>query len=376
MQPAPLHLSLLRHMLRPARGGAAAVVIVFAILLSIASRSLFGLPLALVLGPWFFKYAYILFDHTARGFDEPPVLDIAMLNPLDEQRPAGQVILLCCFIGLGYLALTYIGLIAAVLWGLIVLFILPASIAILGLEGNMLKAAYPVAWVRMIHGLGPLYALMLMLIVADFVILALLSKLDLWISVQLAIDMFLVLSIFSVLGGALYERRHEMGLDTWSSPERDQEKERKEELRANERIVHEAYGLTRADSHIKAWEMLQSWLATHGHRPEDYGWLCDHVHNWEDPRYITRLTEEQVARLLTLKRTGEALDVLGKRLRIDPSFRPKTAADTLGLAQLATRGGSPRVARTLLSDFAARFPGDPRLSVAEALARHLGPHAH
>jgi hypothetical protein len=186
-----------------------------------------------------------------------------------------------------------------------------------------------------------------------------------------------VLSIFSLLGGALYERRHEMGLETWKSPERTQERERKEELRENERLVTEAYGLMRADSHIKAWDLLQSWLTHHGHTPENYAWLCEYVHNWGDLRYITRLTEEHIGHLLILKRNGEALDVVSKRLTIDPNFRPKSAADTLAIAQLAARGGgSPRVARVLLTDFTKRFAGDPRVPIADALAQHLGGATH
>jgi hypothetical protein len=75
-----------------------------------------------------------------------------------------------------------------------------------------------------------------------------------------------------------------------------------------------------------------------------------------------------------LKRTGEALDVVCSRLAADPSFRPKTAAATLQIAQLAARGGGvPKVARALTSDFADRFPGDPRTPTAVALARHLQP---
>ena len=35
-----------------------------------------------------------------------------------------------------------------------------------------------------------------------------------------------VLSVFSFLGGALYERRHELGLETWASPERTDERRR------------------------------------------------------------------------------------------------------------------------------------------------------
>jgi hypothetical protein len=62
------------------------------VLLSLAAKAgLMGIP---ILTSWFFKYAYIPFDHTVRGFDEPPTLDIQMLNPLDEQRPLAQVAIL------------------------------------------------------------------------------------------------------------------------------------------------------------------------------------------------------------------------------------------------------------------------------------------
>src|ERR1700688_2998441 len=97
-------LQIISHLLRPARGGAAGVLIVFAVLLSIAAKAgLMGIPMALILTSWFFKYAYILFDHTVRGFDEPPTLDIQMLNPLDEQRPLAQAVIL----GLIYAAVEF-----------------------------------------------------------------------------------------------------------------------------------------------------------------------------------------------------------------------------------------------------------------------------
>ena len=48
---------------------------------------------------------------------------------------------------------------------------------------------------------------------------------------ELALAMFGILSIFSVLGGALYERRNELESDTRESPERTPELER----RANSR---------------------------------------------------------------------------------------------------------------------------------------------
>jgi len=367
----------LSHLLRPARGGAAGVLIVFALLLSIAAKAgLFGIPMAFILTSWFFKYAYILFDHTVHGFDEPPALDIQMLNPLDEQRPLAQLVIL----GLIYVAVNFarhtLGPTPALSIAVLAALLLPASVAILGLERNIIKAANPVAWVRMVWGLGPMYALVLAIIAGYSLLIALLARWEPWLPVQIAIYMFCILSIFSVLGGALYERRHELGLETWASPERTEDLRRKEDLRASEKEITAAYGQMRAGSHTQAWQLLQTWLTARGNAPDDYRWLCGRVAVWGDPRYMTRLTEDYVDRLLILKRTGEALDVVAQRLTDDPSFRPKSAAATLEIARLAAAGGgTPRVARALLADFPARFAGDPSVAAAAALARHLGADA-
>ncbi len=157
MQTPPVHLSLLRHLLRPARGGAAAVVIVFALLLSMAAKASFvGIPLALLLASWFFKYAYILFDHTVRGFDEPPTLDIQMMNPIDEQRPLGAS---------GDFRTDWLRrepdlqIISAppplsVIAGRLSYCFCPPRSRFSDLESNILKAAYPVDWFSLVRGWG------------------------------------------------------------------------------------------------------------------------------------------------------------------------------------------------------------------------------
>ncbi len=37
----------------------------------------------------------------------------------------------------------------------------------------------------------------------------------------------------------------------------------------------------------------------------DYRWLCDRVASWGDLRYIPRLSQDHLERLIALKRTGE-----------------------------------------------------------------------
>jgi hypothetical protein len=136
-------------------------------------------------------------------------------------------------------------------------------------------------------------------------------------------------------------------------------------------ILRDAHGSMRCGNHARSWRVLSEWLESRGDQPEDYGWLCARIVDWEDGRVIARLTEARVARLLALRRSAEVLDVVSQRWTIDPHFRPSSPADTLGLAQTAARGGAQRISRILLSDFAARFAGDPRVSVAEALKRRL-----
>jgi hypothetical protein len=350
------------------------LLIVFAFLLSLAARAgLMGIPMALIVISWFFKYAYILFDHTVRGFDEPPVLDIHMVNPVNEQRPLAQLVIL----GLLYAAVDFAH--RTMGWGIaytiavLAALFLPASVAVLGLEGNILKAAYPVAWVRIAVGLGPMYLLVLAIIAGYALLIALLARWELPMPVEIATFMFCFLSVFSVLGGVLYERRHELGLETWASPERTHARRQAEDLRQSDRDVAEAYGQMRAGSHTRAWEQLQTWLASRAHAPEDYRWLCARVASWGDPRYITRLTEDYVDRLLMLRRNGEALDVTTARLADDPAFRPKSAVATLQIARLgiAAGGSGKRTARNLLVDFSTRYAGDPSVPAATALAQQL-----
>ena len=145
----------------------------------------------------------------------------------------------------------------------------------------------------------------------------------------------------------------------------------KNELLQESAVLWDAHCSMRCGNPARSWRVLSEWLRSRGDQPEDYSWLSSRMQNWEDRRVISQLTEARVGRLLALRRNVEVLDVVRERLSVDPHFRPRSSADTLSLAQIAARGGAQRISRTLLSDFSARFPGDPRVSVSDALKRRL-----
>jgi hypothetical protein len=362
------------YLLRPARGNAAGVVIVFAWLMAIAAKAgLPGIPLALIINSWFFKYAYILFDHTVRGFQDPPPLDIHMMNPVSEQRPVVQVALLAVLAALVYFVHQSLGTPSATVLGALLLLALPASIAVLGLESNPIKALWPPAWLQIIAGLGIWYGLVLALIAAIAALTVLLAAWIPFLVAQFLIIMYGILAVFSLLGGALYERRDELGIETWHSPERTAAHEAAVSHRDQLERVAVAYAKVRVGAHVEAWKILQDWLGSRGHDPEDYRWLTKQLAPWPDTRYVTRVAQEYVARLLVLKRNGEALDLVRERLVADPDFRLRTPAETLAFARLAARGGAKPVARRMVEGFAERYPGDAGNEMAAQLARELAP---
>src|SRR5258708_26726490 len=219
MRISYIPLKLIQPLFRPARGGAAAVVVAFAFLLSLAAKAgLMGIPPALLVISWFFKYAYILFDHSVRGFDEPTVIDTEMMNPLSEKRPLAQVALLGLIGYAVYLTREHFGYPAALALGIVCGFFVPASVAILGLESNILKAANPLYWLNLVRGLGLLYGAVLLVILAYALGLGLLWKFDLWPPVEIAIGMFSVLSVFHFLGVFSSTPPHQLHFYTRSHP--------------------------------------------------------------------------------------------------------------------------------------------------------------
>jgi hypothetical protein len=369
VDPASPAAAYLRHLLRPARGAALLLILVEALGLELAARAgLFGLPLSLLLLSWFFKYAFVLFDYSSRGFDEPPVLDLEMVNPANEQRPIAALVIAILCSGAIWYARARFGNAVALIVSAILLSALPASIAVLGVESNAFKAVHPGLVLAMIRGLGPVYLLVYAAAAVWVLLLAAVDFLGVWQLVAAALSMFAVLSLFSLLGGAVYERRYELGAEAWVSPERDAARALAAARQADQTAVDEAWAKTRAGEHTQAWELLQAWLASKGHDPAEYQWLLAHLASWHEPRYEMRIEQQYLERLLALGRRGEALSALERRLHINPEFRPLTSATTLSLAQIAARGGAPRTARRLLADFAKHFPAD---AAAAESARRL-----
>ncbi|HSC05435.1 MAG TPA: hypothetical protein VLD59_01260 [Steroidobacteraceae bacterium] len=358
----------------PARPTPLVLIASFAIGLTLAVKSgLLGIPLGLILLSWYFKYAYVVLDTTMRGFDEPPVLSMEMVNPASEQRPLGQLLIILVFYAGTRAAEPLVGSVAVSVVRAAALILLPACVAVLGVSRSVFEAVNPSVLLKTIRILGLQYLVMIAAVALPFALAWFLFArgTDLHLTLAMALLMFGGLATFSLIGGVLYEKRAELGIDAWKSPERDRERADRDTHKRHERVIDELYGHWRGGARTEARQAAEKWLAARDYDFEEFDWLCERLLLWPDRRLAHRLAQDEITRLLQAKRVSQALKVARRHLAADADFRPARAAELIRLVTLARDAGDRPLARRLLVDFEQHYANDPAAAIARELQREL-----
>jgi hypothetical protein len=287
----------MRYLAVPARPVPLTLVIAFALGLTFAVKAGFmGIWLALVLLSWTFKYAFVAFDAVSRGFDEPPVLTIDMVNPANEQRPLGMLLIVLVFMGATSALSPAIGPTATMALRLMALALLPASLFTLAITGRILDAVNPLLLTQLIRRLGADYVVLIAVAVGLGALVDAFASLVDWLIALIAVFLYGVLALFCVMGGIAYQRRHTLGLDAWQSPERSADREARETARALDRDLDELYQHWRGGAQLEAWDALLAKLAAREHAFETYRIFHERLSRWPDTALADRLAREFVER--------------------------------------------------------------------------------
>jgi hypothetical protein len=327
----------------------------------------YGALIILLLSSWFFKYAYVLLDSVANGRKATPVMAVEMLNPVDEQRPFAQLII-CAFFAWGVYK---VGGTAGILLGVVGLLYLPVSVAVLGASSRALDAVNPLALTRTIIGLGPYYFAIMAVAILYAILLFALARSELPLTVQIAASLFLILSLFSGLGSAIFERRHRLGYEATDAPERLHEREERERSHERARALDLAYGEARSGNFSAGSSTLLQWLREHDVRDmeRDARFFFEQARQWQDERAFAFVSRFLISRLLESGKTGTAVDIVDGVLQRAPLLKLGTSGDALKIAQLARAAGRRALTVRILADFEKQFPGDALTEQALSLRR-------
>lgn len=370
--------AVLRYLGIPLRTAPLLLIGTFGVLLVVALKAgLLGIPLGLVLLSWFSKYSFVLLDQVTEGVVEPPVLSIEMVNPLSEQRP---LVLLLLTLGVFYASRAlsqWLGEQPALAFEAVAAAMLPGVVAVQGATGTVVQSLNPRRVLGLIGRLRGDYLLILGCIglVWLFARLIIGSSIGaaLPLVLRIAVLMYAWLAMFSLIGGVLYERRLDIGLDDVHAPESidtgDDDDEPDE--RARNKDIDRIYAEWRGGAHANAWNTVLALLRESKDELGELRWLHRRAAQWPDKRLADRLARELLPRLLAKRFTGEALDLVRERLRHNARFRPAASADLVTLVHLARTAGDRATARLLLQDFSTLFPDDPAQAVVDRLNTQL-----
>lgn len=361
-----------RYLALPLRTAPLLFIITFSVLMLIAIKArLFGIALGVLLLSGFFTYSFVLLDQVATGKTDPPVLSIEMMNPIGEHRSVPALVLVLGAFFVSDAATYWFGPVLSVVIGLLVLATLIAVLAVQGATGSLLQSLNPIRCWRLIQRLRGDYVLVLVYAVIFCVLIVAASDLGLPFILRLALFLYGWLALFSLIGGVLYERRDEIGLDAAHEIETVEPDDSGDLERVRQQNIDRIYAEWRGGSHKNAWQSVTSYLAQSAEPLAELRWLYQRASTWPDPRLANRLAQEMLPRLLAERRNGEALDLVRERVRSSPDFRPLASSDLIRVVHLARDAGDRPVARALLRDFERFYPNDPAASAASLLTQQL-----
>jgi pentatricopeptide repeat protein len=326
------------------------LVAIFSVLLtflgggSLVVTSVLGIIGTLFLQIWMLKYCYVLVEHIADGAIEPPVMSTDMLSSF-ESRPLVQL----AIVGLGGWACYLLGGTAGVVLGIVLLLLLPASIAVLGIGEPVYQAINPVTLLRLIRGLGPYYLAILASILVYAILLTVLSRLHVWGLFRQAAALLCEISFFSLIGGCLYQRRKQIGFEPSRSPERTAAREERDRLKLRAKMLDDVFQNVRAGKHVDATRPLARWL---GELDEDLVvrdalFVAEQAARWDYTASLNTIASTLIRHLLRAGRADAALNVFELLRARSTSLTLDSAPDLRTLIEYAESSGRTELARTM-----------------------------
>lgn len=317
---------------------------------------MFGFAAGVLAQIWIVKYCYVLIEDIADGALEPPVMSTEMLSPF-EIRPWVQLAIVIA----GAVACNALGGNAGVLLAAILLVVLPASIAVLGVGEPFYQAVNPLMLYRLIRGLGPYYLLILISIPIYLGILALLESWGAWGLVTHAATLLCEISFFSLIGGCLYLRRHQVGIEPSRTPERTAAREETERVKLRAHMIDDVFQQARIGKYVEATRPLAQWLRTLDGETAalDAQFIAAQAMGWNMPAGLNTIGSTLIRHLLRAGRPDTALRVFERLRERNPTLTLDSPDDLRMLIDFAEGAGRDELAASMRLETPVFRPHSP-----------------
>lgn len=328
-------------------------------------------PLAmLVLTVAMMKYAYEVLAETAEGYLDPPEIS-------SDRSGTGMIIPLKQFaiyfllgVLLVLIAQSFGGL-AAWLFAILALILLPASIIVLATTASLVAAINPLLLGQMVQRIGApyaaLYGMLVLLYVGSGAVVSLfvgvLPPLMLYV-LSLFAGYYFTFVMFHLMGYVVYQFHVELDFLPETVIESGEVQTLDDELGLFEQfLAEEKYGAAKAE--------LLAVIARYPDKVELKQRLHRIAQLTEDKELLARNGRQTISEYIDQKRVRDAINIYLDCVRADPAFRPARPEDYAPLAQALRDRGDSKLAVQLINGFHKRFPEDPTTPSLYVLAARV-----
>jgi hypothetical protein len=322
------------------------LVAIFAVLFAFfSSVALYGIFAQIFLQVWVVKYCYAVLEHMADGAAEPPVMSTEMLSPL-EMRPWIQLGIVVAGVAL-CMAIPAPPLRIGV--GVLLLALLPATVAVLGVGEPFYQAVNPLLLWRLILGLGPYYLAILASLLVYVGLILLMARLDVWSLVGHAVMLICEIAFFALVGGCLFLRRRQIGFEPSRSPERTEARAEAERVKVRARMLDDVFQNVRIGKHVEATKPLAQWMSsldgTTAARDAQY--IVSQALGWDSVNGLNTVGSTLIRHLLRAGRPDTALLIFEKLRQRTPTLTLDSPDDVRSLADYAESAGRAELATSM-----------------------------
>ena len=314
----------LRELAHPATSASTLIALaMFVLLVRLAlAAGLFGIWLAVIVVPAFFRYLTMIAEARARGKEtETPGIEFFTLGGgLWTLFPVIPVLVMAYLVSktgetLGALPATFVAL------GFTALF--PAMVGVLVITHSPLQSVDPRAIDRFIRGCGVAYWYAPVTAVCVVLAPTLLGFTPVW--VQIVVEVYFVAAFFAVIGAVTRQSQLFDNVEIPDAIEPEAEKVLVGLHRERIKVVNHAYGFASRDNRDGALEHIYDWLVKDPDPDTAWPWFLDQMLRWENTWPALLLAQQYVGRLLEHNDKVGAVKLMLRCRLVNPDFRPLTA---------------------------------------------------
>jgi hypothetical protein len=313
-------------------------LIVFLFLQALATAAGFlGVYLAIVIVPAYFRYLLRLLEARANGRNPPPP-GIELFNWVENYWSLFPLVLLC-LLGWGtYFLATLVSPVAALLFGVCILLVYPASLAILAVTRSPLESLNPAALVVLIKMCGRDYLLIPLVTILLSVLTGYLAFLQTSALLTKAVGMYASFLLFTLTGAVMRENAANIDVEIPLPLEPNAERLNADLTRQRTKVLDHAYGFVSRDNRRGGLQHIYDWIEKEDDADAAYRWFFEQTLKWESKDAALFFAQTYLSRLLSQGRDVQVLKLIARCRLVDSRFRPNAADMDAALATAERQG--------------------------------------